>query len=58
MDILNKTYNIQILIGSENQKKVKNIFIIRIAKHQKNTSIRNNINSLIRTNAIRLLQYL
>jgi hypothetical protein len=60
MDILNKTYSIQILIGSEDKREKLRIYLLQGQQGIKKriTSIGNNMNSPIRTSAIRLLQHL
>jgi hypothetical protein len=60
MDILNRTYSIQILVGSENKRKKLRIYLLQGQQGTKEriTSVRNNINSPIRTSAIGLLQHL
>jgi hypothetical protein len=60
VDILNRTYNIQILVGSEDKKEKLRIYLLQEQQGIKEriASVGNNMNSLIRISAIGLLQYL
>jgi hypothetical protein len=57
IDILNRTYSIQILVKSEDKREKLRIYSLQEQQGTKKriASVGNNMNSLIRTNAIGLL---
>jgi hypothetical protein len=60
VDILNRTYSIQILVGSEDKREKLRIYSLQGQQGTKEriASVGNNVNSPIRTSAIGLLQHL